>query len=69
MMGGDETIQTLRELQKFGFTDDDFRRIHHMSGSMEQHIKYCAGKKFQEGSANELVLRKLRLELMRRKDK
>ncbi len=30
MTGGDETVHILRELQKDGFTDEDFRNMHHM---------------------------------------
>ncbi len=69
MTGGDETVHILRELQKDGFSDEDFRKMHHMGVSLDQHLRYCAGKEFKEGSANEVVLRKLRMELMRRKEK
>jgi hypothetical protein len=67
MTQGDETVRILLELQKCGFTDDDFRALHHMGVTMAQHIKYSAGKKFQQGSKNEFLLMKLRRELQLRK--
>ncbi|MEA3413573.1 MAG: hypothetical protein U9R74_18880 [Pseudomonadota bacterium] len=67
MTTGDETVQILRELQKLGFTDDEFRQMHHMGVSMAQHITYCAGKEFRQGSPNEILLMNLRRVLQRRK--
>jgi hypothetical protein len=67
MTNGDETVAVLRELQKIGFTDAEFRKMHHMGVGIDEHMKYSAGKKFQQGKDNELLLMKLRRELSRRK--
>ncbi len=64
---GDETVAVLRDLQKLGFSDAEFRKMHHMGVGIDEHMKYSAGKKFPQGSNNELLLMKLRRELSRLK--
>jgi hypothetical protein len=65
---GDETVQVLHKLMKLGFTDVEFRRMHHMNTSAASHMKYCTGKNFQEDSRNQILLTKLRRELGSREE-
>ena len=67
--GPGETVKLLEELKAIGYTDQDFRRIHHMEwATIAAHLQYCRKVKyFQRSSSNRLVQERLRKELRKRR--
>lgn len=63
-----ETIRILEALKRRGFSDQDFKRLHHMQyATIAGHIRYCCEHKhFRRGSNNRLVQKRLLEELAKR---
>jgi hypothetical protein len=63
-----QTIRLLDDLEKIGFSDSAFNRLHHYRETgtvttINAHRRYCEGltHDFVEGSNNELVQRRLEI--------
>ncbi len=61
-----DTVKLLDALQKRGFTDNQFSRLHHLSrrgrvATIQAHRYYCSERisEFQENGTNVLVQRRL----------
>jgi hypothetical protein len=57
------TIELLDQLSHLGFSDEDFRTIHHMpDASINRHVSYCRETgRFHSDDANEKVRKRLEL--------
>lgn len=60
------TVELLKELVEFGFTDEFFDIVHHFEGeTINSHLKYCENHsgQFQKGGTNEKTQERLRMVL------
>lgn len=59
------TVTLLDQLSTLGFTDDDFRILHHMAdATAAKHRAYCKGtKKFEAEATNQKVRERLEMVL------
>ena len=68
--GPQTTLKLLDELVSLGFTDEQFRSMHHLGTSIERHRAYCSEhENFQEGSENEILCLELNILLLKMKKK
>ena len=68
--GPQKTMEILDELEPLGFTDEQFRSMHHLGTPIEKHRAYCAERsQFQEGSDNEILCFELMVLLLKLKKK
>ncbi len=65
----EKTIEILEELQRKGFGDDEFSRLHHFAKrgrrvTISEHVRYCQStKKFRHGGNNCILQEKLQKRL------